>query len=215
MAKIKLVVFDMDGTLLRPRSCWAYIHEHFGTDNSEMLEKYIEHKINDQEFVKSDISMWQEKSDGKVDEKYINSILDEIKPIEGAEQLVTQLHKNGIETVFLTGGIQFLADKWAEKWNMKKALGNELINDDNGHLIAKINASGHAKGPVMERLLNEMNLEQKYVAAVGDCNAGSVARSIAGLSIAVNTDKEEVFGKADYHHNGKLIELAKIITNWQ
>ena len=102
MAKIKLVVFDMDGTLLRPRSCWAYIHEHFGTDNSEMLEKYIEHKINDQEFVKSDISMWQEKYKGKVDEKYINSILDEIKPIEGAEQLVTQLHKNGIETVFLT-----------------------------------------------------------------------------------------------------------------
>ena len=37
----------------------------------------------------------------------------------------------------------------------------------------------------------------------------------AGLSIAVNTDKKEVFEKADYHHNGKLIELAKIITNWQ
>ena len=66
MAKIKLVVFDMDGTLLKPRSCWAYIHEHFGTDNSEMLEKYIEHKINDQEFVKSDISLWTEKSDNFV-----------------------------------------------------------------------------------------------------------------------------------------------------
>ena len=65
MAKIKLVVFDMDGTLLKPRSCWAYIHEHFGTDNSEMLEKYIEHKISDQEFVKSDISLWQEKSNKK------------------------------------------------------------------------------------------------------------------------------------------------------
>ena len=39
MARIKLVVFDMDGTLLKPRSCWAYIHEHFGTDNSEMLKK--------------------------------------------------------------------------------------------------------------------------------------------------------------------------------
>ena len=47
MAKIKLVVFDMDGTLLKPRSCWAYIHEHFGTDNSEMLKLYIEQKITD------------------------------------------------------------------------------------------------------------------------------------------------------------------------
>lgn len=215
MAKIKLVVFDMDGTLLRPRSCWAYIHEHFGTDNSEMLEKYIKHKINDQEFVKSDISLWQQKSDKKVDEKYINSILDEIKPIEGAEKLVTQLHKKGIETVFLTGGIQFLADKWAKKWNMKKALGNELIDGEHGYLIAKINASGHAKGPVMEKLLKEMNLEQENVAAVGDTVVDVPMFERAGLSIAVNTDKEEVFGKADYHHNGKLIELAKIITNWQ
>ena len=45
MAKIKLVVFDMDGTLLHPRSCWAYIHEHFGTDNSEMLKLYIDQEL--------------------------------------------------------------------------------------------------------------------------------------------------------------------------
>ena len=49
MTKIKLVVFDMDGTLLHPRSCWAYIHEHFGTDNTEMLKLYIERKISDKD----------------------------------------------------------------------------------------------------------------------------------------------------------------------
>ena len=136
MAKIKLVVFDMDGTLLKPRSCWAYIHEHFGTDNSEMLKLYIEQKITDQEFVKADISLWENKSENKVNEKYINSILDEIEPIEGAEELVNGLHENGIETVFLTGGIQYLANKWAKKWKMKKALGNDLIDGKEGHLIA-------------------------------------------------------------------------------
>ena len=45
MAQIKLVVFDMDGTILEPRSSWAMIHEHFGTDNTEMLQLYINHKI--------------------------------------------------------------------------------------------------------------------------------------------------------------------------
>ena len=69
MTKIKFVIFDMDGTLLRPRSCWAYIHEHFGTDNSEMLRLYIEHKITDQEFVKSDINLWQDNSNEKIDQK--------------------------------------------------------------------------------------------------------------------------------------------------
>ena len=168
MAKIKFVVFDMDGTLLRPRSCWAYIHEHFGTDNSEMLRLYIEHKITDQEFVKSDINLWQYNSNEKIDEKYINSILDEIEPIDGAEELVAGLHSKGIETAILSGGIQFLADKWAKKWKMKKALANELIDSKGGNMVVKINASGHAKGPVMDKLLNDMGLSSEEVAAVGD-----------------------------------------------
>ena len=32
---------------------------------------------------------------------------------------INGLHENGIETVFLTGGIQYLANKWAKKWKMK------------------------------------------------------------------------------------------------
>ena len=215
MAKIKLVVFDMDGTLLRPRSCWAYIHEHFGTDNSEMLRLYIEHRITDKEFVESDINLWKENSNEKIDEKYINSILDEIEPMDGAEELVTELHSKGIETAILSGGIQFLADKWAKKWNMKKALANELIDGENGNMIVRINAIGHAKGPVMDKLLHEMNLNNNEVAAVGDTVVDLPMFERAGLSIAVNTDKEAVFGKTDYHHNGKLIDLFPIITNWQ
>ena len=215
MAKIKFVIFDMDGTLLRPRSCWAYIHEHFGTDNSEMLRLYIEHKITDQEFVKSDINLWQDNSNEKIDEKYINSILNEIKPIKGAEELVTGLHAEGIETAILSGGIQFLADKWAKKWKMKKALANELIDGEDGNMIVKINASGHAKGPAMDKLLQEMNLSNEEVAAVGDTVVDLPMFERAGLSIAVNTDKEAVFGKTDYHHNGKLTDLFPIIKNWQ
>ena len=65
----------MDGTLLQPRSCWAQIHEHFGTDNSDMLKLYVEHKISDQEFVRADIKTWEETSDVKVDEE-TNNLVD-------------------------------------------------------------------------------------------------------------------------------------------
>ena len=161
MSKIKLVVFDMDGTLLQARSCWAQIHNHFGTDNSDMLKLYVENKISDQEFVRADINTWEEKSNVKVDEKYVNSILDKIEPIDGAEELVAGLHNNGIETIFLTGGIQFLADKWAKQWNMKKPLANDLIDGEDGHLMVNVRASGHAKGPVMDQLLKKMKLSKK------------------------------------------------------
>ena len=49
MSQIKLVVFDMDGTIIEPRSSWAMIHDYFGTDNTEMLQMYIDHKISDKE----------------------------------------------------------------------------------------------------------------------------------------------------------------------
>jgi len=214
MPKIKLVVFDMDGTLLQPRSCWAQIHEHFGTDNSDMLKLYVEHKISDQEFVRADINTWEENSDVKVDEKYVNAILDKIEPIDGAEELVAGLHKNGIETIFLTGGIQFLADKWAKRWNMKKALANDLIDGNTGHLIVNVNASGHAKGPVMDQLLEKMGLTKENVAAVGDTVVDLPMFKRAGLSIAVNTKQSDVFENADYHHNGDLRELVNIISKW-
>ena len=214
MSNIKLVVFDMDGTLLQPRSCWAYIHEHFGTDNTEMLNKYIQNKITDQEFVKADVKLWEMSSEKIVNEKYINTILDEIEPIDGAEELVSDLQKNDIDTIFLTGGITFLAKKWAGKWNMKEPLANNLIDGDDGHLMVEVGASGHAKGEVMDNLLNDLKLEKKQVAAIGDTTVDIPMFERAGLAIAVNTNDKTVIEKADYHLKGDLSELKNLIINW-
>ena len=214
MPQIKLVVFDMDGTIIEPRSSWAMIHEHFGTDNTEMLKLYIDHKISDKEFVKADIKLWNRKSDKPVDEKYINSILDKAKARKGAEELITSLHENNIKTIILSGGIQYLADKWAKKWNMSEALANDLIDDKDGNLTAIINSSGHNKGPVMEKMIEKYNCEKNEIAAVGDTIVDVPTFERAGLSIAVNTDDERVISKANYHLKGDLTELQRLIINW-
>ena len=213
MTEIKLVVFDMDGTLLKPRSCWAYIHEHFGTDNSEMLKLYIERKISDQDFVKEDLKLWQNSTKETVNEKYINSVLDEIEPIEGAKELVDTLHQMGLITVIISGGIQYLADKWAKKWNMKKALANELIDDENEALKAIINVRGNTKGPVMKSLLNEMKINQNEVISIGDTVVDLPLFERSLFSIAVNTEDPRVIEKANYHHRSiNLSELIPIIS---
>ncbi|MDG1545597.1 MAG: HAD-IB family phosphatase, partial [Candidatus Poseidoniia archaeon] len=188
MSQIKLVVFDMDGTIIEPRSSWAMIHEHFGTDNTEMLQLYIEHKISDKEFVKADIQLWNAKSDVPVNEAYINSILDKAKPREGAEELIHSLHEAKIKTIILSGGIQYLANKWAKKWNMDDALANDLIDDEKGNLTAIINSSGHNKGPVMEKMIQKYNYEKNEIAAIGDTVVDIPTFERAGLSVAVNTD---------------------------
>ena len=216
ISQIKLVVFDMDGTLLEPRSSWAIIHDHFGTDNSEMLQQYIDHKISDKEFVKADIELWNSKSKRPVDEKYINSIMDKAKPVKGAENLVRGLHERNIKTAILSGGIQYLADKWAKEWEMDYALANELIDDEDGNLTAIINSSGHNKGPMMEEIIKKYKLEKNEIAAVGDTMVDLPMFEIAGLSIAVNTDDERVIKQADYQLKSEdLSTLLKLITTWK
>ena len=214
MPKYKLVVFDMDGTLLETRSCWAHIHEHFGTDNSDMLKLYINHKITDEEFVLADINLWQSKSERKIDEYYINSLLDEIKPMEGAGELIEFLHRNDIKTAIISGGIQYLADKWAKKWKMHFAIANELIDDKNGKLMFKEGASGNNKGPVIDRLVKNLNLKKENIVAVGDTIVDIPLFERSGLSIAVNTKDKRVIKKADYHHKEKNLEgLMNLIKN--
>ena len=216
MSQIKLVVFDMDGTIIEPRSSWAMIHDYFGTDNTEMLQMYIDHKISDMEFVKADIKLWNSKSDVPVNEEYINSILDKAKPRKGAEELITSLHKNSIKTVILSGGIQYLADKWAKEWDMAGAFANDLIDDEDGNLTANINASGHNKGPLMEKIIKDFDLTGNEVAAVGDTMVDLPMFEIAGLSIAVNTDDERVISKSKYYlKEGSMKQLSDVIISWK
>jgi len=215
MTGIKLVVFDMDGTLLQERSCWEYIHRHFGVDNTDMLKLYMEHKINDQEFAESDIELWGKNSDKKVNESYINSILDEIEPIDGAEELIDSLHKNGIKTAILSGGIKYLADKWAEKWKMECAIANRIVDDESGNLKVIIESSGHAKGPIMDQLLEKMEVRKKDVAAVGDTVVDIPLFQRAILGIAVNTNDRKVIDEADYHlKENNLRKLIPVIVDW-
>ena len=205
----------MDGTLLRERSCWEYIHRHFGVDNTEMLKLYMEHKISDQEFAESDIRLWKENSDEKVNESYINSILDEIKPIDGAEELIHALQKNGVKTAILSGGIKYLADKWAEKWNMECAIANRIVDGEDGNLKAIIESSGHAKGPIMDQLLEKMGFTKEEVASVGDTTVDIPLFQRSGLGIAVNTDDERVISEADYHlKENNLRKLIPVIIDW-
>ena len=116
--------------------------------------------------------------------------------------------------MILSGGIKYLAVKWAEKWNMKEVIANQLIDDESGNLKVVIESSGHAKGPIMDALLERLNFSKKEVAAVGDTVVDIPLFERAGLAIAVNTDDQKVIDEVDYHLKEKnLRNLIPIITS--
>ena len=98
---------------------------------------------------------------------------------------------------------------------MKEAIANELIDGDNGHLKFTIGASGHAKGPVMEKLMGKLGIPREEAAAIGDTVVDIPLFERAVLGIAVNTENSKVIERADYHLKDKdLRNLIHIITDW-
>ena len=51
---------------------------------------------------------------------------------------IDSLQNKGIRTIILSGGIKYLANKWAKKWNIDEVIANDLIDDDRGQLCAII-----------------------------------------------------------------------------
>ena len=49
--QIKCVVFDCDVVLVDSVSSWRTLHSFFGTENHDLLQKFISGEITDQEFM--------------------------------------------------------------------------------------------------------------------------------------------------------------------
>jgi len=195
---LKLVVFDMDGTLLRPKSSWGLLHDHFGTDNSEMLARYLRHEVSDAEFVATDLALWAAAYGGPVDAATVNAALDGAELLPGAAEAVAGLHAAGVATAIISGGIDYLAQKLAVEWGMAEAHANPLFDSPAG-LQGDIRVSGHAKAPVMRDVMARHHVARDEVAAVGDTVVDLDLFALAGTSVAVNTDDERVIAAATHH----------------
>ena len=112
--KTKLIAFDMDGTLIETKSSWGTLNKEFGTDSSEMLKRYMNGEVTDDEFVKYDIKNWEERVENLNIEK-INAILDKVKIRNGAKELISEINKRGIKSVIISGGISHLAKRISEE----------------------------------------------------------------------------------------------------
>ena len=179
---LKLVVFDMDGTLIRPKSSWQLLHDHFGTDNHEMLARYLRHEVSDAEFIAKDLELWTTANGGPIDAATVNSILDGAEPLPGAAKAVEGLHAAGVATAIISGGIDYLAQKLAVEWGMAEAHANPLFDSPQG-LQGEIRVSGHAKASVMRDVMARHVVSRNEVAAVGDTVVDLDLFALAGTSI--------------------------------
>ena len=163
---IRMVVFDLDGTLTPVDSLWRYLHEAFGTwDRGRIAaQKYVKGEISYREWAESDAQNWAGTSMAEME-----SVLDGISYRDGARELFDELRCRGVRTVILSAGLSVLADKAANDLGADLAIANEL-RTKNGRLTGEIEVKVAVdnKERIVREVASMFKVPLEEVALVGD-----------------------------------------------
>lgn len=208
--KIKLIVFDMDGVLADIRSSWRWIHKAFNKDNEASVRAFLRGEIDDEEFVRRDISVWH-RNESLVTMMELKEILQDVPLMPGAEECVNLLHKEGITTAIVSAGVDVLAHTIAERLGIDEVIANRVHCDENGRLTGDgtVMVKLQEKGKTVQRLTKKLNIPQENCAAVGNSCFDISMFEACGLGIAFNPSDECVVREADVVIKEK--DLRKII----
>lgn len=213
MPKIKLVAFDLDGTLVEEKSSWRKIHEFFGTEekSDEGLKLYISGKINYEQFVAHDLSLWPRG----ISKSVFNYIFNKIPLNEGAREVVAEIKRRGKLVAIVSSGISLLAEKVSKELGIDFFVANEIIFDERGRNtgtgVALVDLN--KKGEALLKILEKVNVKPQEVLGVGDSVFDLSFLKVCGYSVLLRK-KDSKMGKEKYEVNfviDRLHELIKVI----
>jgi len=183
----RLVVFDMDGTLVEERSSWWKLHEYFGTTggalkNAEDFERGL---IDYEQWMIRDLALWGADANISV----IDRVLSNYTLAKNSKPVVKQLQKRGYETAIVTSGLEVLADKVRKDLGIGHVVANELLFDDEGFLTGDVVArvDPRSKHEALNPILKLLGLSLSECVAVGDSSYDREILRNCGLGIALGS----------------------------
>lgn len=209
----KVVVFDMDGTLVKEKSSWEKIHRHFGTvhEARKALRDYAEGKITYEEFMRRDIACWPKPLHISVVER----LLLDYELVDGAAEVVRELKEMRLKVAIVTAGIDILANDVASRVGADVVLANGLEVDGRGYLtgggIERVDPL--RKDLALEEAAKMLGAAPEEAVAVGDTRFDASMLRRAGLGVALRGDKElEMIADVVIEELG---ELPHVVRCWQ
>lgn len=203
---LKLVAFDMDGTLVGVSSSWAYVHEHLGLSNAEGLRRFMEGSIDDAEFIRSDVQLWKTVRPG-ISIFDLEEILAGVPLMPGARPLMQGLRERGILTAIVSGGIDVLARRVGQELRMDYVLANGIRTDAVGKLTDEgiLRVPIKKKDEVLARVQEQLGVRPEETASVGnsEIDVALFRRSRVGIAFkpedrAVRDAATEVLAASDH-----------------
>jgi phosphoserine phosphatase len=120
----KAVVFDMDGTLLRVNS-WEELHRAYGLDDTEdrtMLRWYQDGILDYPAWTDLIVRIYMAR--GRATQENAMAAFDRYSLDPAAQDVVDEVHRRGLRTLLLSGGIDELVSRVAGALGIQRFVGN-------------------------------------------------------------------------------------------
>jgi phosphoserine phosphatase len=159
--KVKLIVFDMDSTLIDAETIDELAHAAgVGDEVAAITERAMQGELDFSEALLERVKLLKGLPLDKA-----HGALDKMPFMPGAKELVKYLKSRGYKTAMISGGFTMAAERIGEALDIDSVVANELLID-NGHLTGKV------KGPLTEHGSKESVLEEiclKYGIKPNEC----------------------------------------------
>jgi phosphoserine phosphatase len=168
MKPVRMVVFDLDGTLIEGKSSWRRVHEFFGTERKgdDGLAKYERGEMDYAEFMKHDVSAWP----AGISRSVLEKILSGFTFSKGARECTCGLRRRGLKMGVVSSGLDMLANMVCQDLGIECCVANGLVFDRQDRLTGDVlpRVDLLKKDEALIGMASEQGLELDEVLGVGD-----------------------------------------------
>ncbi len=190
-SKIKLIVFDMDGTITRPRLDFGEIKKALGNDDPSLLTLDFILALPPDEQHRA----WE------IMHRYEQDAADNAEPQDGALPLLSELRRRGIKTAIFTRNSRDSVERVLAKFGV-----------DVDDIIAREDAPPKPDPTAIYKLLEKYGIRKREALMVGDFALDVEAGKRAGLATVLlrNGDNRQIQADPDFEISS-LLQLWDII----
>ncbi|MDA0840788.1 MAG: HAD family phosphatase [Planctomycetota bacterium] len=206
---IKLICFDVDGTLLDDGdgslNIWQHIHRSIGVPeelNEQRFEMFMAGEITYPQWMDMDVGDWRKQG---ITKEHLISVAKELNLMPGTRETVNELHNRGYKLAIISGSINFGIEPLYPDHPFEPVLLNRIYFDDEGN-ISSWKATPfdlQEKQAGLDLVCQIHSVTRDESAFIGDNFNDVEAAVAAGFSISFNSKSENLDAVADVKLPGK------------
>lgn len=197
----KLVVFDMDSTLIQ-NEVIDEMAVLFGKGNEvkEITERAMNGELDFDGALKERVHLLK-----GLREDHLQDVLKRLNVTMGIPELIKTFKKNGIKSAVVSGGFQFFANHFKNLLDLDYAFANglEFQNEKlTGHILGDI-VNGERKAALLREMAAKENFTIEETLSIGDGANDIPMLKVAGLGIAYHAKekvKQEILHQVNFGH---------------